>query len=70
MDFIKTHHVTDVNQLKVLRVGMGACGGKNCSQVLARAFAMAGVDWNSVTKGTVRPLTVEVPMSAILNEGR
>lgn len=68
VDFIKTHHVTDVNQLKVLRVGMGACGGKNCSQVLARAFAMAGVDWNSVTKGTVRPLMVEVPMSAVLNE--
>lgn len=68
VDFIRTYHVTDVNQLKVLRVGMGACGGKNCSQVLARAFASAGVDWNSVTKGTVRPLAVEVPMSAILNE--
>jgi len=68
VDFIRIHHVTDVNQLKVLRVGMGACGGKNCSQVLAKAFAMAGVDWDSVSRGTVRPLTVEVPMSGILNE--
>ncbi|MDZ7378533.1 MAG: FAD-dependent oxidoreductase [candidate division KSB1 bacterium] len=68
VDFIKKHQVTDVNQLKVLRVGMGACGGKNCSQVLARAFAMAGVEWQRVEKGTVRPPAVEVPLTAILNE--
>ncbi len=27
VEFIKKHQITDVNQLKVLRVGMGACGG-------------------------------------------
>lgn len=66
--FIKEHDVTDVNQLKLIRVGMGACGGKNCSLVLPAVFKMAGVDWEKVIKGTLRPLSVEVPMFALINE--
>ncbi|MCK5075946.1 MAG: (2Fe-2S)-binding protein, partial [Calditrichia bacterium] len=69
VDYIKEHEVRDVNQLKNIRVGMGACGGKNCSVVLPRVFGMAGVDyWKEVTEGSKRPLTVEVPMSVLINE--
>ncbi len=67
-DYIKEHHVRDAAQLKPLRVGMGACGGKNCSTLLPRVFKMAGVEWNEVTPGTKRPLSVEVPMYALINE--
>jgi Fe-S-cluster-containing hydrogenase component 2/bacterioferritin-associated ferredoxin len=43
-DFIREHDVHDINQLKLARVGMGACGGKNCSVLLPRLFREAG--WN------------------------
>lgn len=66
--FIKENHVRDVNQLKLGRVGMGSCGGKTCSVLLPRVFAMAGVDWKTVSQGTRRPLSVEIPMWAIVNE--
>ncbi len=68
VDFIKEYHVRDVNQLKQIRVGMGACGSKTCSILLPRIFAQAGVDYSEVTPGTIRPLTVEVPMSSLINE--
>jgi len=68
VDYIKEHNVRDVNQLKQIRVGMGACGGKNCSVLLPQVFKMAGVDWQEVTPGTKRPLSVEVPMYALINE--
>jgi len=68
VDYIKKHHVSDVNQLKKIRVGMGACGGKTCSILLPRVFGMAGVNWSEVAHGTKRPLSVEVPMYAIINE--
>jgi len=68
IDYIKEHNIRDVNQLKQARVGMGACGGKNCSVLLPRLFQMAGVKWEEVTTGTKRPLSVEVPMYALINE--
>ena len=68
VDFIKEYEVRDVNQLKQIRVGMGACGSKTCSILLPRIFAQAGVDYSKVTPGTIRPLTVEVPMSALIKE--
>jgi sarcosine oxidase, subunit alpha len=68
VDYIKEHKVRDAAQLKPLRVGMGACGGKNCSILLPRVFQMAGVDWKEVTPGIKRPLSVEVPMYALINE--
>ena len=68
VDFIKKHNVRDINQLKLVRVGMGACGGKNCSIVLPQVFRQAGVNWDEVKKGTPRPLSVEVPMYALVNE--
>ena len=68
VDFIKENKVRDVNQLKQIRVGMGACGSKTCSVLMPMIFRMAGVDWAEVTPGRKRPLTVETPMYAIVNE--
>ncbi|MFP4547506.1 MAG: FAD-dependent oxidoreductase [Fidelibacterota bacterium] len=68
VDYIKEHKVRDINQLKPLRLGMGACGGRNCSVLLPRIFKMAGVAWSEVTEGSKRPLSVEVPMFALINE--
>ncbi|MFA5729428.1 MAG: (2Fe-2S)-binding protein, partial [Candidatus Neomarinimicrobiota bacterium] len=67
-DFIREHDIRDINQLKLIRVGMGACGGKNCSTLLPRIFREAGIDINTIAPGTKRPLSVEIPMSAIANE--
>ena len=47
---------------------MGACGSKTCSILLPRVFAQAGVDYKDVVKGTIRPVTVEVPMSALIEK--
>ena len=69
VDFIKANQVRDINQLKTLRVGMGACGGKTCSQLLGKAFRLAGVDPDLVEPGSLRPLTLEVPMGELVNEG-
>lgn len=68
VDFIKENKVRDVNQLKQIRVGMGACGSKTCSVLMPMIFRMADVDWAEVTPGRKRPLTVETPMYAIVNE--
>ncbi|MFZ2781777.1 MAG: FAD-dependent oxidoreductase [Rectinemataceae bacterium] len=67
--FIKENDIRDVNQLKTLRVGMGACGSKTCSQLLPRAFRLAGVDPDRVEPGSQRPLFMEVPMGELVNEG-
>jgi hypothetical protein len=48
---------------------MGACGGKTCSQLLDKAFALAGVDPSEVEAGSLRPLFMEIPMGEIVNEG-
>lgn len=67
--FIRDNNVRDINQLKTLRVGMGACGSKTCSQLLPRAFRLAGVDPGSVEPGSQRPMFMEVPMGELVNEG-
>lgn len=70
VDHIRTHRVTDINQLKQIRSGMGACGSKTCSVLYPMVFRMAEVDWKKVTPGSPRPLAVEVPMYALINEPR
>jgi sarcosine oxidase, subunit alpha len=67
--FIRENKVRDINQLKTLRVGMGACGAKTCSQLVGRAFKLAGVDLDEVELGSLRPLFMELPMGEIVNEG-
>ena len=68
VNYIREHNVRDINQLKQIRVGMGACGGKICSMLLPQIFHLAGVDWNEVSPGTRRPLSVEIPMYVLINE--
>ena len=67
--FIRDNDVSDINQLKTLRVGMGACGAKTCSQLVGRAFRLAGRDSADIEPGSLRPLFIEVPMGEIVNEG-
>lgn len=69
VEFIRNNKVRDINQLKSLRVGMGACGGKTCSQLVGKAFRLAGTDPAEVEPATQRPLFMEMPMGASVNEG-
>jgi sarcosine oxidase, subunit alpha len=62
VDFIKENEIRDINQLKTIRVGMGACGSKTCSTLLPQVFRKAGVDPATVTAGTLRPLLLEAPL--------
>lgn len=55
--------VRDMNHVKaVTRAGMGACGGKTCSNLIKRLFRDQGIDLTDVTEDTQRPLFVEVPL--------
>ncbi len=63
--FIKENGATDVNQLKAIRAGMGACGSKTCTPLYAAAFRAAGVDPKAVQEGRLRPLVMEVPLGAL-----
>ncbi len=68
IDFIKENDIHDANQLKQIRVGMGACGSRTCSVLLPRVFKMAGTEWYEVAPATKRPLTIEIPMCSLVNE--
>jgi NAD(P)H-nitrite reductase large subunit len=55
--------VYDMNEIKALtRAGMGACGGKTCSNLIKRAFRELGIPMAEVTENTHRPLFMEVPL--------
>jgi len=63
--------ITDVNELKtVTRAQMGACGGKTCSSLIQRIFREEGIKSDRITKGTKRPLFIEVPFNAFVREGK
>jgi sarcosine oxidase subunit alpha len=62
--------VTDLNQLKVLRCGMGACGGKTCESLILRLFREAGKEPCDIVPFTRRPLVAEVELSALAGEDR
>lgn len=68
-DFVRENHVLDLNQLKLPRVAMGACGGKTCLDLLPRILTQLGVDKNQIRPATLRPLAVEIPMKALANQG-
>lgn len=67
-NYIREHDIRDFNQLKNLRVGMGSCGGKNCSLLLPRIFRELGIPPEKLTQSTKRPLNVEIPMQVLVNE--
>ena len=55
--------VRDVNHIKaVTRAGMGACGAKTCTNLIARLFREQGISMSAVTENTQRPLFIEVPL--------
>jgi sarcosine oxidase, subunit alpha len=64
--FVRENGVRDVNQLKSIRAGMGACGSKTCSTLYPAVFRAAGVDPAGVEPGTLRPLSVELPMRDVV----
>lgn len=67
-DYIREHKVRDINQLKNIRVGMGSCGGRNCSLLLPRIFHSMNLPYEDIVKETIRPLAVEIPLQALINE--
>ena len=69
-NYINEHHVRDVNQLKNIRLGMGSCGGKNCSLLLPRIFKEMNIPFEEITPSTSRPLTVEIPLHSLINESK
>jgi ferredoxin len=55
--------VRDINHIKaVTRAGMGACGGKTCTNLILRLFREEGVPASQVTENTRRPLFIEAPL--------
>jgi Fe-S-cluster-containing hydrogenase component 2/bacterioferritin-associated ferredoxin len=60
--------VKDLNQLKVLRCGMGACGGKTCESLILRLFQEEGFDPCDVVPFTKRPLVAEVGLGLLAGE--
>jgi len=58
--------VRDINQLKAAtKVTMGACGGKTCLELIKKVFREEGVDLETVTDPTQRPVFVEVPLDIL-----
>jgi len=53
----------DMNHFKAeLNVGMGACGGKTCSQLIERIFREEGIPLEETTSMTYRPMNMEVTL--------
>lgn len=68
-DYIKETGTRDINAVKAaLRVGMGSCGGKTCTDQVIRIFRELGIDPKGVTPPSNRPFTQEVPMKAFFRE--
>jgi sarcosine oxidase subunit alpha len=58
--------VRDMNEIKAItRAGMGACGGKTCSNLIKRAFRELGVPMAELTENVARPIFVEVPLGIL-----
>jgi NADPH-dependent 2,4-dienoyl-CoA reductase/sulfur reductase-like enzyme/Fe-S-cluster-containing hydrogenase component 2 len=58
--------VRDMNILKAtIRTGMGACGGKTCTELILRLYRDMGVDLKDVTLPTNRPFVAEVPLGIL-----
>jgi len=57
--------IRDMNHIKgVTRAGMGACGGKTCTNLIKRLFREEGIPLEQVTENTRRPVFIEVPLGA------
>ncbi len=55
----------DMNEIKAItRAGMGACGGKTCTELIRRIFREEGICIEEVSELVKRPLFVEVPFGS------
>ena len=71
IDYIKKTGTRDVNAVKAaLRVGMGPCGGKTCTELIMRIFRELGIDLKEVEPPVDRPFTQEVPLKAFFKEDK
>jgi len=53
----------DMNQIKaMLRAGMGACGGRTCTDLILELFRDEGIDPDTITRPVYRPPEMEVPL--------
>ena len=58
--------VRDMNEIKALtRAGMGACGGKTCTNLIKRIFKEEGIKEGEYKEWTRRPLFIEVPLGIL-----
>ncbi|MGB8657778.1 MAG: FAD-dependent oxidoreductase [Candidatus Zixiibacteriota bacterium] len=55
----------DMNQLKILRCGMGACGGKTCQSLIMKLYLQEGRDLCDVIPFSQRPLVAEVKLDML-----
>ena len=62
--------VGDLNQMKVLRCGMGACGGKTCESLIMRLCREEGIPPEEIIGFTKRPLVSEVTLGMLAAEKR
>ncbi len=68
--YIKEHDCRDFNALKAgLRVGMGPCGGKTCTELVMRIFKQVLGKDAVVQPHSERPFTQEVPLEAFIEGG-
>ena len=69
VEYIKKTGTRDINAVKAgLRVGMGPCGGKTCTELIMRIFRELGIDLKDVEPPVDRPFTQEIPIKAFLKE--
>ncbi len=66
-EYAEANEIRDWNQLKSIRVGMGACGSRTCSSLLPQLWRSMGRD--AAAPLTLRPLSMEVSMGDLVNEG-
>ncbi len=67
--YIKQTGTRDVNAVKAaLRVGMGPCGGKTCTDHIIRIFRELGIQPKEIQPHVIRPFTQEIPLKAFLKE--
>jgi NADPH-dependent 2,4-dienoyl-CoA reductase/sulfur reductase-like enzyme/ferredoxin len=66
-DYIIKTGTRDINAIKAsLRVGMGPCDGKTCTDLIIGVFRELGIDKKEITPPTKRPFTQEIPIKAFI----
>ena len=69
VDYIKKTGTRDINAVKAaLRIGMGPCGGKTCTELIIRIYRELGINPKEVEPHVQRPFTQEIPLKAFLKE--